>query len=74
MKPVLSVRYQIIATQDLIKLYASTLRAFSLLSFDTKYMMISQCINEKEQFKLMHVEIDLRRIMVLIWYDQVQTS
>ena len=32
-------------------------------------MMISQCMNEKEQFKLMHVKIDLRRIMVfeLIW-------
>ena len=28
-------------------------------------MMISQCMNEKEQFKLMHIEIDLRRIMVL---------
>ena len=39
--------------------------AFSLLSFDTKHMMISQCMNEKEQFKLMHVKIDLRRIMVL---------
>ena len=35
--------------------------------------MISQCMTEKEQFKLMHVEIDLRRIMVLSWYDQVQT-
>ena len=28
-------------------------------------MMISQCMTEKEQFKLMHVKIDLRRIMVL---------
>ena len=27
--------------------------------------VISQCMNEKEQFKLMHVKIDLRRIMVL---------
>ena len=36
-------------------------------------MMISQCITEKEQFKLTHVKIDLRRIMVLSWYDQVQT-
>ena len=56
-----------IATQDLIKLhvYASLSRAFSLLSFDTKHMKISQCMNEKEQFKLMHVKIDLRRIMVL---------
>ena len=36
--------------------------------------MISQCMNEKEQVKLMHVKNDLRRIMVLSWYDQVQTS
>ena len=50
------------------------LRAFSLLSFDTKHMMISQCMTEKEQFELMHVKIELRRIMVLSWYDQVQTS
>ena len=63
-----------IATQDLIKLYASLSRAFSLLLFDTKDMMISQCMNEKEQFKLMRVKFDLRRIMVLSWYDQVQTS
>ena len=63
-----------IATQDLIKLYASSSRAFSLLSFDTKYTMISQCMTEKEQLKLMHVKIDLRRIMVLSWYDQVQNS
>ena len=28
-------------------------------------MMISQYMTEKEQFKLMHVKIDLRRIMVL---------
>ena len=28
-------------------------------------MMISQCMTEKEQFTLMHVKIDLRRIMVL---------
>ena len=41
---------------------------------DTKHMMISECMNEKEKFKLMHVEIDLRRIMVLSWYDEVQTS
>ena len=27
--------------------------------------MISQCMNEREQFKLMHVKNDLRRIMVL---------
>ena len=33
--------------------------------------MISQCMNEKEPFKLMHVKNDLRRIMVLSWYDQV---
>ena len=35
--------------------------------------MISQCMNEKEQFKRMHVKNDLRRIMVLSGYDQVQT-
>ena len=28
-------------------------------------MMISQCMTEKEQFKLMHVKIDLHIIMVL---------
>ena len=60
-----------IATQDLIRLYASLSRAFSLLSIDIKHMMIAQCMNEKEQFKLMHDKIDLRRIMVLSWYDQV---
>ena len=38
---------------------------FSLLSFDTKHIMISQCMNEREQFKLIHVKNDLRRIMVL---------
>ena len=54
-----------IATQDWNKLYASLSRAFSLLSFDTKHIMISQCMNEREQFKLMHVKNDLRRIMVL---------
>ena len=68
-KPVLSVGY----LHYLIKLYDSLSRAFSLLSFDIKHMMISQCMTEKEQFKLMHVKIDLRRIMVS-WYDQVQTS
>ena len=32
-------------------------------------------MNEKDQFKLMHVKIDLPRMMVLNgWYDQVQTS
>ena len=35
--------------------------------------MISQCMTEKKQFKLMHVKIDLRRVMVLNWNDQVQT-
>ena len=50
---------------ELIKLYASLSRVLSLLSFDTKQMMISQYITEKEQFKLMHVKIDLRRILVL---------
>ena len=28
--------------------------------------MISRCITEKDQFKLLHVKIDLRRIMVLL--------
>ena len=28
-------------------------------------MVMSQCITEKEQFKLRHVKIDLRRIVVL---------
>ena len=36
--------------------------------------MISQWMIEKEQFKFMHVKIDLRRMMVLSWYDEVQTS
>ena len=63
-----------IATQDWNKLYTSLSIAFSLLSFDTKHIMISQCMNEREQVKLMHVKNDLRRIMVLSWYDQVQTS
>ena len=56
-----------IATQSLIKLYASLSRAFSLLSFDTKHMMISQGMSANEQFKLMHVKIELRRIIVLSW-------
>ena len=49
--------------------YLVALRAFFLLSFDTKHMMISQCMIEKEKFKLMRVKIDLRRIMCveLIW-------
>ena len=54
-----------IATHVLITLYASLSRVFYLLSFDTKHMMISQCMTETEQVKLMHVKIDLRRIMVL---------
>ena len=37
-----------------IKLYASLSRAFSLLSFDTKHMLIFQCMTEKKRFKLMH--------------------
>ena len=32
---------------------------------DTKHMTISQCMTENEQFVLMHVKIELRRIMVL---------
>ena len=63
-----------IATQDLIELCASLSRAISLFSFDTKHMTISQCVTEKKQFKLNACQIDLRRIMVLSWYDQVQTS
>ena len=39
--------------------------SFSFFLFDTKHMMISECMTEKEQFKLMHVKIDLRRITVL---------
>ena len=39
-----------IATQDWNKLYASLSRAFYLLSFDTKHIMISQCMNEREQY------------------------
>ena len=68
-------RYSIYATSTSAKLtvYASLLRAFSLLSFDTKHMMISQGMTENEQFKLMHVKIDLRRIIGLSWSDQVQT-
>ena len=67
-KHVLSVRYlhcHARFNQTTVYMYVSLSRAFSLLSFDTKHMMISQCMNEKEQFKLMHVKIDLRRIMVL---------
>ena len=63
-----------IVAQVFIELYASCSRAFSILSFDTKHMTISQYMTEKEQFELMHVKIELRRIMVLSWYDQVQTS
>ena len=63
-----------IATQYWNKLYASVSRAFSLVSSDTKHIMISHCMNEREQSKVMHVKNDLRRIMVLSWYDQVQTS
>ena len=31
-------------------------------------------MTEKEQFELVHVKIELRRIIVLSWYDQVQIS
>ena len=47
---------------------------FLFFHFDTKHMMISQYVTEKKRFKLMHVKIDLRRIMVLSWYDEGQTS
>ena len=63
-----------IVAQVFIELYASCSRAFSILSFDTKHMTISQYMTEKLQFELMHVKIGLRRIMVWSWYDQVQTS
>ena len=53
-----------IVTHDGNKLYNSLSRAFSPLSFDTKHRMIYQCMNEKEQSKLMHVKNDLRRIIV----------
>ena len=54
-----------IAMQHWNKLYASLSRAFSLLSFDTKHIRISQCMNERDQFKLMHVKNLFWRIMVL---------
>ena len=38
---------------------------FLFFHFDTKHMMISKCMTEKEQFKLIHVKIDLRRILVM---------
>ena len=63
-KPVLSVSFFIV-DHVFNELYASCSRAFSLLSFDTKHMTISQCMTKKEQFELMHVKIELRRIMVL---------
>ena len=49
------------------------IKSISSSSFDTKHIIIPQYMNEKEQFKLMHVKNDLRRRMVLSWYDQVQT-
>ena len=65
----ISMRYQSLPSHIMWnKLYAVLLsRAFSLLSFDggQTTIMISQCMNEREQFKLMHVKNDLRRIMVL---------
>ena len=61
-----------IATQDLIKLYTS-LGVFLFFHLIPN-MMISQGMIKKEQFRLVHVNIDLRRKMVLSWYDQVQTS
>ena len=63
-KPVLSVGY-LHCHARLNQIICFIIKGISLLSFDTKHIMISQCMNEKEQFKLMHVEIDLRRIMVL---------
>ena len=70
-KPVLSVGYLHCHARFNQNIWS---RAFSLLSFDTKHIMISQVMTEKEQLKLMHVKIDLRRIMMLNLYDQVQTS
>ena len=48
--------------------------AFSLLSFDTKHMMILQCMTEKKDLNSCMSESRVRRIMVLSWYDQGQTS
>ena len=54
--------------QFLIKLfglhYQEHLILFLIRISDTKHMMIFQCLSEKEEFKLMHVKINLRRIIV----------
>ena len=50
-----------------------TSRAFSLLSFDTKHIMISQCMMKGNNLNSCMSNNDLRRIMVLSRYDQVQT-
>ena len=63
-KPVLSVRY-LHCYARFNQIICFIIKGISLLSFDTKQMMISQCMTEKKRFKLMHVKIDLRRIMVL---------
>ena len=41
----------------------SSLRAFNLLSFDTKHDMMHSRMTDQEQFKRGHVRIDLHRIM-----------
>ena len=73
-KPVLSVEYLHCHARFNQTILFIIKGSFSSFMWSTKHMMISQCITEKEQFKLVHFKIDLRRIMVLSWYDQVQTS
>ena len=63
-KPVLSVihlHYHARFNQTICFIIIGIFSSFILIP---NIMMISQCMNEKEQFKLMHVKIDLRRIMV----------
>ena len=64
-----------IATQDLIKLICFIIKGiFSFFIWYQTHDDISMH-DWKEQFELIHVvKLDLRRIMVLSWYDQVQTS
>ena len=62
-KPVLSVRYLLCHARLKQTIYFIIKSIFSSF-IDTKHIMISQCMNEREQFKLKHVKNDLRRIMV----------
>ena len=73
-KPVLSVRYLHCHARFNQTICFIIKGIFSSLILIPNTWWLSQCMNEKEQFKLMHVKTDLRRIMVLSWYDQVQTS